>query len=141
MNESPDTNTWEEQIDALLDGELTDEQAMSLKAAAEHDPALARAISDANELRLLISKIPVESTPNGLRRKLRQIPQQHGAVVRAGFPHLRWGMVTATAVIAVTIAVSQMWQEAPTATQITQARQEFDLALSYLAKANCKPSN
>ncbi len=141
MNESPDTKGWEDHIGALLHGELTDEQAMSLRAAAEHDPALARAIDETIELRQIMSKIPAEPAPRRLRKQLRQIPRRSRAADRSGFLQLRWVMASASAVIAVTIAVSQMWPQGPTDSQITQARQEFNLVLAYLARANRKTSN
>lgn len=141
MNESPDTKGWEDHIGALLHGELTDEQAMSLRVAAEHDPALARAIDGAIELRQIMSKVPAEPAPRRLRKQLRQIPRRSRAADRSGFLQLRWVMTSASAIIAVTIAVSQMWPQGPTDSQITQARQEFNLVLAYLARANRKTSN
>ena len=52
MNQRPDMNDWEAQINALLDGELDDIAADELKAAAEGDQALARAIIEAMAYRV-----------------------------------------------------------------------------------------
>ena len=141
MNETPDRSTWEEQINALLDGELPDEQAKLLRLAAEHDHALARAIFEATELQRIISEIPAERAPSSLRRKLRQIPRQIRARERPGFLQLRWGMVMATVMVAVTITVSQMWPNEPTDVEIAQARQDLNLALTYLARASRRTRN
>ena len=141
MNQSPDNTTLEEQINLLLDGELTDEQGKLLRAAADHDPALEQTMNNAIELREIMSRIRVEPAPSGLRKKLRRIPRQQQAAERPIRLSLRWGMVTATVVLTITIAVSQMWPQGPTDSQITQARQEFNLVLAYLARANRKTSN
>lgn len=138
MNERPDKSTWEDQINALLDGELPDEQAKLLRLAAEHDHALARAIIAATELHQIISEIPAERAPSSLRSKLRQIPRQMRARERLGFLQLRWGMVMATLIVAVTITVSQMWPNEPSDVEIAQARQDLNLALTYLARASRK---
>ena len=138
MNEPPDKNTWEEQINDLLDGELSDEQARSLRATAEHDHALARAIDEAHDLQRVISEIPFEGAPRRVRKKLRQIPHRERTLQLPGFLQLRWAMVMATVLIAVSITVSQMSPEDPTSLEIAQARQDLNLALTYLAKAGRK---
>jgi hypothetical protein len=52
MNEDrrPDMAEWEAQVNALLDGELDDQAAEALKAAALDDQALAGAIVEAYQL-------------------------------------------------------------------------------------------
>ena len=59
MTQRPDMNDWEDQINALLDGELDDAQADALKGAAEQDQALARAIIEAYQLQQLMASLPV----------------------------------------------------------------------------------
>lgn len=135
MNERPDSE-WEEQINALLDGELNDEQAQRLRAAAENDAALAGTIREAVQLRQAISNIPVDRAPSSLHRKLRSIPRQQQVHERSRFLQLRWGLVMATILVAVTIAVSQIGPSEPTAAEIAQARQELNLALTYLVKTS-----
>ena len=138
MNELPDKSTWEDEINALLDGELSTEQAKSLRAAAEDHRDLNRAIGEATELRQAMSEIRLERAPGSLRRKLRQIPRQQRAQERPGFLQLRWGMAMATVVVAVTIMVSQMGPTQPTDVEITQARQDLNVVLTYLARASRK---
>ncbi len=136
MNERPDNSEWEKQINALLDGELNDEQAKRLRAAAENDAVLASAINEAIQLRQVISEMPSDRAPASLRKKLQSIPRQQQIDERPRFLQLRWGMVMATLLVAVVITVSQTGPQEPTDVEIAQARQELNLALTYLAKAS-----
>ncbi len=138
MNERPDKSIWEEQINALLDGELTEEQAELLRETAAADPVLDRAITEAVELHKLMLEIPFEHAPGRLRRKLRQIPRQQSGNERSGFLQLRWGMAMATILIAVAITVTQLGSTEPTDVEIAQARQDFNLVLAYVARASRK---
>ena len=68
---------WEDQINALLDGELSSDDADLLKAEASDDRALARAIVEAYQLQQAMDAIDVERAPASLTRKLQAIPRKH----------------------------------------------------------------
>ena len=90
MNENGNNESgrWEEQINALLDGELGPEEAESLKAAATEDQVLAREIIEAYQLQQAMEGLRPESAPASLRRKLKKIPRQHAE--RPVFLQPRW---------------------------------------------------
>ena len=54
---------WEAQINALLDGELNQDDAELLKAEASDDRELARAIIEAYQLQKAMDEIRVERAP------------------------------------------------------------------------------
>lgn len=141
MNQPSIKNNREQQINALLDGELNAEHTRQLRTAAEHDQALARAINEAVELRQIMAGMPFERAPRSLRRKLRQIPRQQLAHARPGFLKFRWAMVIASVLVALSITVNQMLPKHPSDAEIAQARQDLNLALSYLARVSRKTSD
>ena len=68
---------WEDRINALLDGELSAEDAGLLKAEATDDRQLARAIVEAYQLQQAMDGIKVERAPDSLRKRLKAVPRQH----------------------------------------------------------------
>jgi len=124
---------WEDRINALLDGELSAEDADLLKAEATDDRQLARAIVEAYQLQQAMDGIKVERAPDSLRKRLKAVPRQHR---RAGFSFLqpRWAMALA-AVPLMIITVSLMQPDTPSESEIAQARQEMAIAFAYLDKA------
>ena len=125
---------WEERINALLDGDLSNEDAELLKAEASDDRELARAIIEAYQLQKAMDTIHVERAPDSLRKKLKVIPRQQRPAFSFNLLQPRW--VTALAVVPlVMISVSLMQPDTPSAAEITQARQDLALAFAYLDKA------
>ena len=124
---------WEDRINALLDGELSAEDADLLKAEATDDRQLARAIVEAYQLQQAMDEIKVERAPDSLRKRLKAVPRQHR---RAGFSFFqpRWAMALA-AVPLVVITISLMQPDTPSESEIAQARQEMAIAFAYLDKA------
>lgn len=139
MNERPDMQDWEDQINALLDGELNDAEAEALKAAAEHDQALARAIVEAYQLQRALSALPLEPAPANLRRSLRNIPREQKALDRPAIfgPRrgLAWGLGLAAVPLAVMLVVPRLGPQEPTPAEVAEARQDFAVAMAYLGKA------
>ncbi len=145
-NERPDMDEWEAQVNALLDGELDDAQADALKAAAEADQALARAIIEAYQLQRLMTSMPVERAPDSLREKLRRIPAEQASLERrrskaAKPPRTawfapRWAMALAAVPLVIAVGVQLSGPRAPSEAELAQARQDVALAFSYLAKAS-----
>ena len=123
---------WEDQINALLDGELSASDADLLKAEASDDRDLARAIVEAYQLQQAMDSVHVERAPASLTKRLRAIPRQQKPKFRLFQP--RW--VTALATIPlVIIAISLMRPDTPSASEIAQARQELAIAFAYLDRA------
>ncbi len=139
--------SWEEQLNALLEGELDDEQKQQLKVAAAQDPALARAIIEAYELQRALDAIPLQAAPDSLRRKLARIPAEHRKKTRPAWlenTRFRPAWVTALAAVPVLMFALSLRGPAepavtePTAAQISQAQQELAIAFSYLEKVGRK---
>lgn len=125
---------WEAQINALLDGELSPDEADQLKQKASDDRELARAIIDAYQLQQAMDAIQVERAPNSLRKRLRAIPRQHRSTPVFNILQPRW--VAALAVIPLLFfAVSLMQPSTPSAMEIEKARQDLAIAFAYLDKA------
>ncbi len=158
--ESHDTNRldmdeWEAQINALLDGELDEAGADALKAQAEADRQLARAIIEAYQLQQVMAAIPVERAPESLREKLQRIPaeqeslrlaaaggsagrhaaRQHAAPGRRWFEP-RWAMALAAVPLVVVFGMQLSGPREPSAAELAQARQDLAVAFNYLAKAS-----
>lgn len=138
----PDLQNWEDAINALLDGELDDQAAESLKAAASDDRALARAIIEAYQLQQALARIPMERAPASLRRKLADIPREQRRKHRPFW--FQPAFVTALAAVPlIIIAVAllgpqQPTSRDPTAAELKQAQQELAIAFSYLEKVGRK---
>jgi anti-sigma factor RsiW len=123
---------WEDKINALLDGELSADDADLLKAEASDDRDLARAIVEAYQLQQAMDSVHVERAPASLTKRLHAIPRQQ----KPKFSLLQPRWVTAFAVIPlVVIAVSLMRPDTPSASDIAQARQEMAMAFAYLDRA------
>ena len=125
---------WEEQINALLDGELSTEDAELLKAEATDDRELARAIVEAYQLQRAMDQVHVERAPRSLTNRLNAIPREHRSRKSFSLFQPRWAMALA-AVPLVVIAVSLMRPGTPSASEVAQARQELAIAFAYLDKA------
>lgn len=134
-------NMTEERINALLDGELDNEQAEQLKQEAMSDQELARSIIEAYQLQRAMEGIRVERAPASLRRKLRRIPREQ----RPAYLQPAW--VTAFAVVPlliVAIALMQpgeMQPREPTAAEVAQARQELAVAFAYIDRVSARAGN
>jgi hypothetical protein len=140
---------WEDQINALLDGELSSEDAELLKVEATDDRDLARAIVEAYQLQQAMDTVHVERAPASLTKRLRAIPREQRptpkfsllqplwAIAQAGLsagfrPKL---LALAAIVPLILITVSLMQPKTPSAQEIEQARQDLAVAFAYLDKA------
>lgn len=120
-NDKPASQDWEEQINALLDGELEAGATEKLKAAANEDHDLARAIIEAYQLQRAMEHVGIEKAPASLRRSLRKIPRQNRSV----FLQPRW--VTAFAAVPLAVISLALLQPGPaTVPAVEQA--PFELA-------------
>ena len=125
---------WEEQINALLDGDLSARDAELLKTEATDDRELARAIVEAYQLQQAMDQVHGERAPRSLTKRLNAIPREHRKRPSFSLLQPRWAMALA-AVPLVVIAVSLMRPDTPSASEIAQARQELAIAFAYLDKA------
>ncbi len=143
------TDQFEADIQALLDGDLDDRAAAKLKAAAAADQRLARAIVEAWQLQKQVDQLGIEPAPASLRRKLRRIPlEQREGSGRHWLGVPRWalaGGAAAVAVLAVVLmldvpgpgevtATPALAETPPTPQRVRQARQDLQVAFSYLDK-------
>ena len=78
---------WEERINALLDGELSADDAELLKAEASDDRELARAIVEAYQLQQAMDEVRVERAPSSLSKRLNAIPRQQRKAQTFSFLH------------------------------------------------------
>jgi anti-sigma factor RsiW len=125
---------WEEQINALMDGELATGAADELKSAATDDRELARNIVEAYQLQQLMNGIGVERAPASLTKRLKAIPREQKPKQAFNLFQPRW--VAALAVVPlVVISVSLMQPDTPSASEIAKARQDLAIAFAYLDKA------
>jgi len=125
---------WEQQINALLDGELGQTDADELKSAATDDRELARAIVEAYQLQQVMAEIKVERAPASLNKRLRAIPREQRPAAGISLFQPRWVMALAAVPLAI-IAVSIMQPDTPSEAEIAKARQELAIAFAYLDKA------
>jgi anti-sigma factor RsiW len=136
---------WEDQINALLDGELSSEDAELLKAEATDDRDLARAIVEAYQLQQAMDSVHVERAPASLTKRLRAVPREQRptqnfnilkpflVIAQAGIrPQL---LAIATVIPLILITVSLMQPKTPSTQEIEQARQDLAIAFAYLDKA------
>ena len=126
---------WEERINALLDGELSADDAELLKAEASDDRELARSIVEAYQLQQAMDDVKAERAPASLRKRLNAIPRQQRKAQTFSFLQPRWAMALA-AIPLVVITVSLMQPDTPSASEIAKARQDMAIAFAYLDKAN-----
>lgn len=131
----------EAQINALLEGELSEQESAELRQAAESDPALARAIIEAHRLQAMLDELEVEPAPASLRRKLVRIPKTESPDSRRWLGMPRWFPAGAMAAVPLLVLAMVMMSQAPnggpeqpqyTEAEILQARQEVLTALAYL---------
>ena len=125
---------WEQQINALLDGELGESDTEALKSAADDDRELARAIVEAYQLQQAMEGVGIERAPASLSKRLNAIPREQKSRPGFGWLQPRWAMALA-AVPLVLITFSLMQPSEPSAAEIAKARQELAIAFAYLDKA------
>ena len=134
MNEHD--NIREQQINALLDGELDDAAADALKHDASNDQELARAIIDAYQLQRAMEHAGIERAPASLRKRLRRIPREQ----RPAWQQPRWAMALA-AVPLVVLTVMLTQPRGPSPEEVQQARQELAVAFAYIGKVGNRTSS
>lgn len=155
-HDKPENEIWEEKINALLDGELAADEAEKLKAEAEADHELARAIIEAYQLQRAMEHVGLEKAPASLRRSLKKIPGQNRSV----FLQPRWVMAFAVVPVAVIslVLLQPRPETMPTSEQvpfeqvqagpetmdpakIEKARQELEIAFAYIDLVSEKTSH
>lgn len=149
-----DATRSEARINALLDGELSEEAAQALQRDAARDHALAQAIVEAYRLQRDMEALGSERAPASLRRRLKRIPREQaerprwlGSRVGSGaWP--RWVTLPALASVPLIVIAVALMQPArhpeqprqPTAAEVAQARQDLALAFDYLDRVAFRTS-
>jgi L-lactate permease len=137
---------WEEQINALLEGELDHDESDALKSAATGDQALAKAIIEAYQLQRAMEHVSVERAPASLRKSLRKIPRQHGPIILQP----RWAMAFAIVPLLIISVFLLSFQQPATITttpvnsetvKLEQARQDLAVAFAYIEQVSGVTSN
>jgi anti-sigma factor RsiW len=124
----------EKLINAFIDGELTAAEAADLDAAAKKDAALALALGEAQELRQMLTGMPLHRAPRKLRRRLLAVPEAPSRT----FSPVWWpriGVAAASLLIAV-LLLDGGDPEQPGLAKIEQGRRDLALALVYLGRAS-----
>jgi hypothetical protein len=150
-HKSPDRENWEEKINALLEGELDQDESEDLKRAATSDQYLARAIVEAYQLQRAMEHVQVEKAPSSLQRKLKQIPRQNRPV----YLQPRW--VAAFAAVPLMVISAALMRSpgepgfaAPPAgneqagidqVKLDRARQDLAIAFAYIDQVSDRTSN
>jgi len=124
----------EERINALLDGELSPDDADRLKAEATDDHELARAIIEAYQLQQAMDTVNVERAPDSLRKKLRAIPAEQKPNPFFAIFQPRWAAALASIPLVI-IALTLIQPDTPTEREVAQAREEMAIAFAYLDRA------
>lgn len=122
-HKNPDRDKREEQINALLDGGLDQQESEALKNAASSDQELAGAIVDAYQLQRAMENVQLEKAPLSLRRRLKKIPQQDRPV----FFQPRWAMAFAVVPLVI-VSVLVLRAMEPSAIQVTPSNPGFSSA-------------
>ncbi len=137
-NNTHESRQWEEQINALLDGELNAGDAEALKAAATDDQRLARDIIEAYQLQQAMEQLRPEPAPASLRRKLRRIPREQAS--RPRFLQPRWVAAFATVpVLAITLVLIQ--PQEPSRSEVEKAAAELAIAFAYIDRVSNRTVN
>lgn len=136
-NQENSSEQWEARINALLDGELDEQEAAALKQEAESDPALARAIVEAYALQARLDELEVERAPASLRERLANIPKAESAGGKRWFGMPRWipaGAMAAVPLALVAMVMMQSVEQQPdySRAEVMQARQDVITAFAYL---------
>lgn len=144
-DDNRENKSWEEQINALLDGALNEAEAEALKNAAKDDTELARKIVEAYQLQQMMAALPQDRAPASLTKRLLAVPAEQKAARKAGQKAgnattarswFRPGWVMAVAAVPlVVIAVNMMQPKQPSPQEIAQARHDLAIAFGYLDKA------
>jgi anti-sigma factor RsiW len=118
------------QIEAWVDGSLTEANRERMRAALQRDPQLRAAAERAAAVRRALREALPAPLPRGLRRRLLAIPARSGRV---------WGPRFALAVAAgvAALAVAVWWQRPvePTLDERVAALADLELAMHYIQKS------
>jgi hypothetical protein len=127
-------------VEELLAGELATEQVHDLQQAASADHELATAIIDAWTIRNGLDELEPETVSPALQRRLLAIPTEYPAT-RKWYSWLQpanwqsgasWALGSALAMsLILAIGISRQ----PSQHELLQARQDIQLALTYLGKS------
>jgi anti-sigma factor RsiW len=128
---------WEQQINALIDGELGREEVAALMAAAAQEPEFRRQLETAQQLQQVLHQLPAQRAPRSLRRKLRRIGEADRNERTTSIPWWRWGVIAVSIPVLLMVSIGDKPQ-APSTAEIEQGRRDLAVALGYLGRAGQK---
>lgn len=129
-----DAVDWEQQINAMLDGELKAGEHEALQAEAALSRELREELLQAQALQEALHQLPGQLAPPGLREKLRDIGREDQEQQSKSLSWWRWAAVAA--VIPLVLVFGNPDQPpVPSAADIEQGRSDLAVALKYLDKA------
>ncbi|MFT5140035.1 MAG: hypothetical protein ACI9H8_001834 [Lysobacterales bacterium] len=145
------SETREEKINALLEGDLDETESEALKLAASSDQELARSIVDAYQLQRAMENVQLERAPASLRRSLKKIPRQNRPLLFQP----RWAMAFAVVplvIVSVMVLRStqplEIQEPGPLAglssaelVKLEQARADLAVAFAYIELVGDRTSN
>jgi anti-sigma factor RsiW len=131
MNELKDR---EQQINALIDGELDKDEVAALMAVAAQEPALQRQLEQAQQLQQALRRLPAQRAPRSLRYKLQRIGQEEDNKRGATMSWWQWGAIAAAIPLLLIISPGDR-PGAPSTAEIEQGRRDLAVALGYLGRA------
>jgi ferric-dicitrate binding protein FerR (iron transport regulator) len=132
MNEDNELSSSEQQLSALLDGELDEQEITSLKDAASQDPEFARALEQTLALKAALTSIPKRRAPASLEQKLQAISRRR-IRQRSG-----WLAIAATVLVLVAVGSWQPGNNSDSADSLELALQDLNVAFGYLQRINRK---
>jgi anti-sigma factor RsiW len=128
---------WEQQINALIDGELGRDEVAALMAAAAQEPEFRRQLETAQQLQQVLHQLPAQRAPRSLRRKLRRIGEADRNERAASIPWWRWGAIAVSIPVLLMVSIGDKPQ-VPSTAEIEQGRRDLAVALGYLGRAGQK---
>jgi hypothetical protein len=128
---------WEQQVNALIDGEMEDQQVAALLALAANEPVLENKLRQARLLQEVLHGLPTPQAPRSLRNKLAQIGREETGIQSLVFSWWRWGAAAAAVSLLLFFNIDAH-RQGPSAAEIEQGRRDLVVALGYLQGAGHK---
>lgn len=133
MNEFHDRD-WHDAVERLVHGDLSEAESEALRRAAADDARLARAISEAWMIQRELHHLRPLKAPNGLRRRLRQIPRRHARVAPRSVWRLSAAAITAAAALTLAVVLPGQMQDQQQQHKLAAARADLAVTFAYLER-------
>ncbi len=164
MSDQKTTDDWEQQVNALIDGELSSEQERALRRAALDNPVLQELLERSSLLQEALAQLLPAEASTEFEERLRAIPGEIAAVPKAhaaatatvsfrervsalltdsigvrGFS-IAFGLAMlglfVTRMFTTDVGIDPTAEQSPSTAEIARAQEDLEVALQYLVKAN-----